>query len=115
MLESITDKIATDRLLVLGMPPSDAVTTSAYEADAIRRLNRGLLGIALANRCPFYNPWPDLVLPGTENEDIPTLPDAYQTLANDGTHIGAAGGAVIVPNAIAAFENSTIDLRDAWN
>lgn len=112
MLEVIA--AAGDRVILAGLPPySDAVLADAHEAAAIRRWNRAMLGIALANSWPFYNAWPDMVQAGTEGDSIPTFLAAFTT--DSGTHFSAAGGAVAVLKLVLALENATIDLRDAWN
>jgi hypothetical protein len=112
---------AGESIWLAGMPPySSIVNADVYEGKVSRWINRALLGLALAWKCPFYNPWPDIVEPGTENSTTwtaqvhhPAMLDAYSD--DQGTHYSAAGGAIVVANMKAAIENGTIDLRDAWD
>lgn len=118
MAESLTSMLATildraDTALLGGLPPSSAASIDNYEAKSIRWWNRVLLGIALGLRLPYYNPWPDMVTPGTEGNAKPTLLAAFDS--GDGTHLAAAGGAYGSPRLAAALENATIDLRGAWD
>jgi hypothetical protein len=111
---------ANERMILVGLPPYSVTEevnaeyyTDQYEAKCVRWYNRALLGLALAWRVPFYNPWPDMVTPGTENDAIPefTIPGN----STDGLHYNAAGGAIVRPKIVAAIEHATIDLRDAWD
>jgi hypothetical protein len=101
-----------DEVLLVGCPPyASSTDTDKYEGRMVRWLNRAYLGLALAWKCAFYNPWPDVVIAGTEGDDIPGFNATYST---DEIHYIAAGGAFIAPKIAAAYENATIDLRDAW-
>jgi lysophospholipase L1-like esterase len=104
---------ANEPVLLIGLPPYSAAAADEWDGKATRWYNRALLGLALAWKVPFYNPWPDMVQPGTEGATIPTFLDAYTVDA--GLHYSAAGGAVVRAKMVAAIENSTIDLRDAWD
>lgn len=111
---SILKYLGDEDLAIAGLPPCSAATIVVQEAKALRYLNRGLLGLALAHQCVFYNPWLDTVTPGTKDDDVPTLLAAYNT-SEDGTHLSADGGTAVRAQFKRAIENSTVDLRDAWS
>lgn len=109
IVEELVDQ--AQEVVLVGLPPcSKAGTHDQYDGKAQRWANRGLFGLALANKCAWYNPWPDIVTPGTENDDLPTMNATYTS--DGGTHYNPAGGAVVLAGTVAAEELSTIDLRD---
>jgi hypothetical protein len=105
-----------ESVILVGLPPYSHSDADQYEAKAVRWLNRALMGLALAIRVPFYNPWPDMVQAGTEGAEIPTFSTGYDESANPGLHYDDATGAVyaLQNGIVPAYENATIDLRDAW-
>src|SRR5574343_258502 len=105
---------AGEKIYLAGLPPySSDANADQYEGEAARWFNRALVGLALAWRVPYYNPWPDMVQPGTEDDTLPEFLAAHTSDA--GTHYSATGGAIVVANIKAAIENGTIDLRDLFN
>jgi hypothetical protein len=117
-IASIVDIItaAGERPILTGLPPFSLTgygAESQYYANAVRAYNRALLGLALAWGVPFYNPWLDMVDPATVNDDMPAFTAAYTDDA--GQHYSVAGGAIVRVKMVECIENSTIDLRDAWD
>lgn len=105
---------AGETIHILGLPPySSDANADQYEGKAVRWWNRALLGLALAWRVPFHNPWPDMVEKGTEDDLLPEFLETYT--GDSGTHYNATGAAIAVAGMKAAIENATIDMRDAWN
>lgn len=105
-----------DELVLVGLPPysdNDATPSEVeYAAKAVRWFNRALLGLSLAWRVPFYNPWPDMVQASTVSATTPTFLAAYTS--DGGLTYSATGGAIVRTNVVAAYETASIDLRDAW-
>lgn len=103
-----------DEIILAGLPPtSKSGTADQYDGKAVRWFNRGLLGLALSLKCAFYNPWPDMVTPGTEDDSLPTFLETYTS--DSGTHYSTAGGSFVRSKLKIAMENATVDLRDAWD
>jgi len=105
---------ASEDLYLVGLPPySHTGNTDEFEAKAARWLNRALAGLALAWRVPYYNPWPDMVQPGTEDDAIPTFASEYTV--DGGLHYSTTGGTAVVANVVKAIEQGLIDLRDQYD
>ena len=113
-IAGILDKVAEQGALsmVVGLPPYSDASADEYEARIVRWLNRAYLGMSLALKIPFYNPWPDIVLSSSRNSSVPVFTSAWT--ADAGLHYSAAGGAIVRPKVVEAFERAAIDLRDAW-
>jgi hypothetical protein len=105
--------VAGEQVVLLGVPPySPNTDVNQYDAKGIRWLNRGLLGLALMNHCPYYNPWLDCVVTSTIDDATPQFSPTY---SDDEVHYNAVGGALVVGKAVHNFEHGLIDLRDAWS
>jgi len=111
-LYQILTTFGHEDMLFCGLPPWSDGDASEYDSKGVRWFNRAMLGLCLAWRIPYYNAWPDMVTPGTQNDSIPTISATY---SDDSLHMNPAASPVVCVKAVSAGENATIDLRDAWD
>ena len=111
-LDILTDWVDRDLpVLAIGLPPYSRAASSATEEEAggVRQFNRGLGGVALALRLPFLDPWPLMVVSGTQGDAIPTFIEAYTD--DSGLHYSNTGAAIVAAAAAAALESATVSDR----
>ena len=94
--------------LIIGLPPYDhAANTTTAEAQAVRQLNRGLHGLALATRTPYYTPWNDTVVASTIPNAIPSSNTTYIQDTNE-PHYLEAGSVLVTANAATEYESGQV-------